>query len=276
MIVMKKILSCLAALCLLLSAASLAEEPDGSLQNVLDKGTLSVGFFADHAPMSDTDADGNLIGFELDVASAVCHFLGVELDAQEIGWDEKASSLSANNIDCVWGGLAMTDENAETFLFSLPYLDNKQVLIVRADSTQQTQADLAGLTLGVQSPSAGENALNAAESFRSALGGIAEFDTYTALLAALGNGDVDAALLDLTTAGHYMSVEAVEFRILDEALASERFGIGFRKDDAALADAVNAALVELAFNGVLEEISSDWFTEDITIIAEVVAMSEEH
>lgn len=274
MMMMKKMLACLMALCLLSPAASLAGETDGSFQYVLDKGTLVVGFVEDRSPMAYADADGNPVGFDVDVAYAVCDILGVELIAQNVQWDAAPAALSAKQVDCVWGGLAMTGENTEAFHFSLPYVDNQQVLVVRADSTYQALADFAGLTLGLQAASAA--ALDVAEAFKATLGNITEYETHTALLAALVEGSVDAALLDLTVAGHYMAAEHVEFRIVEEALASEMYGIGFGKEDIALADAVNAALIDLAFNGVLEEISTDWFTEDITIIAEVIAMAEEN
>lgn len=262
---MKKLLACLLMLLLLVSGIALAAEDD-SLNYVTDKGTLIVGFDPGFPPMGFADADGNYVGFDLDVAAAVCETLGVDLVLQPIDWDAKELELSSKNIDCIWNGFTMTEERKEALTFSDPYMANEQVLVVKADSEVQTLADLAGSSLGVQAASSAVDALDAAEDFKASLGEVSEYDMNTVLLMDLNKGGVDVALLDIIVAGYYMSTEDVDFRILEEALAPEEFGVGFRKEDVALADAVNGALLELAGNGKLAEISTKWFTEDITTI----------
>jgi len=269
---MKKLIAILLTLTMLVPFAALA---DGSLQAILDKGELVFGFDPGFPPMGFTDADGEYIGFDLDVAYAVCDILGVDLVLQPIDWDAKEMELNSGNIDCIWNGFTITPAREEVISFSFPYMANEQVLVVLADSEYVTLADLAGASLGVQAGSSAVDALNNAAEFKASLGDVAEFDMNTTLLMDLAQGGVDVALLDVIVAGYYMSTEDVSFRILEEALAPELFGVGFRKADLELTEAVNQALVELAFNGVLEEISTDWFTTDITIIAEYVAMSEE-
>lgn len=273
---MKKLFACLMALMLILPLAVHAEEAtDGSLQYILDKGNLVVGFDPGFPPMGFADENGEYVGFDLDLAYAVCDILGVELVLQPIDWDAKELELNAKNIDCIWNGFTMTPERLEAFSFSMPYMENEQVLVVKSESTYQTLADLAGANLGVQAASSAVDALNAATDFKASLGDVAEYDMNTVLLMDLDKGGVDVALLDVIVAGYYMSTEDVEFRVLEEALAPEQFGIGFRKEDVALTNAVNEALIELAFNGVMAEISTDWFTSDITTVAHQVAMAEE-
>lgn len=273
---MKKVLACLLALMIMLPAAVFAEgATDDSFQYVLDKGTLVVGFDPGFPPMGFTNEDGEYVGFDLDLAGAVCAVLGVELVLQPIDWSAKELEIAAKNIDCVWNGFTINEERMQSFNFSMPYMENEQVLVVKADSEFTTMADLAGKTLGVQAASTAVDALNAAEEFKASLGDVAEFDMNTVLLLALNQGSVDVALLDVVVASYYMTTEAVDFRILEEALAPERFAIGFRKEDIALTEAVNDALVELAFNGIMEEISNDWFSSNITTVAEQVAMAEE-
>lgn len=273
---MKKLLALLMVLIMLVPAAVLGEASDGSLAYIKEKGTLVVGFDSGFPPMGFTDADGEYTGFDLDLAYAVCDILGVEMVPQPIDWDAKELELKAKNIDCIWNGFTMTPEREEAFSFSMPYMANEQVLVVKAESSYKTLADLAGANLGVQAASSAVDALNAAEDFKATLGDIAEFDMNTTLLMDLDKGGVDVALLDVIVAGYYMSTENVEFRVLEEALAPEMFAIGFRKEDVELTEAVNSALIDLAFNGVMEEISTEWFTDDITIVAEQVAMAEEN
>ncbi len=273
---MKKLLACLMALMMLVPFAAQAEgATDGSLQYILDKGELVVGFDPGFPPMGFTDENGEFTGFDLELAGAVCDILGVKLVPQPIDWDAKEMELNSKNIDCIWNGFTITPEREEAFSFSMPYMANEQVLVVKAESLYQTLADLAGKKLGVQATSSAVDALNAAADFKASLGEVAEFDMNTVLLMDLNKGGVDVALLDVIVAGYYMSTEDVEFRVLEEALAPESFGIGFRKEDVTLTDAVNQALIELAFNGVMAEISTDWFTADITTVAAQVAAAEE-
>ncbi len=273
---MKKLLACMIALMMLVPFAAQAEGgTDGSLQYILDKGELVVGFDPGFPPMGFTDENGEFTGFDLDLAGAVCDILGVKLVPQPIDWDAKEMELNSKNIDCIWNGFTMTPEREEAFSFTMPYMANEQVLVVKAESPYQTLADLAGKKLGVQATSSAVDALNAATDFKASLGEVAEFDMNTVLLMDLDKGGVDVALLDVIVAGYYMSTENVEFRVMEEALAPESFGVGFRKEDKALTEAVNQALIDLAFNGVMAEISTDWFTADITTVAAQVAAAEE-
>lgn len=275
---MKKLLLCLLSLLLLFPTVMHAEAGDGSLQYILDKGELILGFDPGFPPMGFQNEDGEYVGFDLDVAYAVCDLLGVDLVLQPIDWDAKEMELNAKNIDCIWNGFSVTPEREAAFSLSMPYMANEQVLVVRADSAYQTLADLAGAKLGVQAQSSAVDALNAAADFKAGLSEVAEFDMNTVLLMDLTAGNVDVALLDVIVAGYYMATqEDANLRVLEEALAPELFAIGFRKADVELTDAVNQALIELAFgeDGVLAAISTEWFTSDITIIAEQVALSEE-
>ncbi len=271
----KKILACALALMMLLPAFAMGEVADNSLQYVLDKGTLVLGFDPGFPPMGYTDEDGEYVGFDLDLAYAVCDYLGVELVLQPIDWDAKEMELNAKNIDCIWNGFTMTPEREEAMSFSIPYMANEQVLVVKEDSAFKTQADLAGKRLGVQATSSAVDALNAAEEFKATLSEVAEYDMNTTLLMDLDKGGVDVALLDIIVAGYYMATENVSFRILEESLAPEYFAVGFRKADVALTEAVDEALVALAMNGVMADISTEWFSSDITIVMELVALSEE-
>jgi len=270
---MKKLLYCLLVLLMILPMGVHAED-DGSLQYILGKNELIMGFDPGFPPMGFQDEDGNYVGFDIDLAVAVCDILGVDLVLQPIDWAAKELELNAKNIDCIWNGFTKTEERAQAVNFSMTYMANEQVLVVKADSPYQTLADLAGARLGVQASSSAIDALNAAEDFKASLSEVSEFDMNTILLLDLDKGGVDVALLDVIVAGFYMANEAVDFRVLEEALAPEEFAIGFRKGETALTEAVNEALIELAFNGVMEEISIEWFTADITTITEQVALAE--
>lgn len=278
---MKKILCCLMALTLLLPVLAYGETADASLQAVLDKGTLVVGVDAMLPPMSfvqKTDEGEEYIGFDVELAYAVCDILGVTLEIQPISWGTVDVALADGQIDCIWSGFAITPDREDMYAFSIPYMRNEQVFVVRTDAPYQSPKDLLEVVIGVQEASAVDELLRADADFmgQGHVKSISTFESALGALGALGEGAVDVALVDMAVAAFYMAAgETVDYRVLEESFADEQFAVGFRQGEETLREAVNQALIDLAFNGVMEEISTDWFTDNITIVAEIVAMAEE-
>lgn len=262
---MKKWIALMIGLMMILSCAAAVAEDD-SLQKVIDKGTFVLGLDDAFPPMGYRDEDGEIVGFDIDVAAEVCDRLGVQLVVQPVDWSTKEVELSTGAIDCIWNGLTMTPERVEQMAFSAPYLNNTQVIVVKADSPVQTLADLAGKTLAVQAGSSGVDALSANQDFADTLGDVLEFDDFMMAMMDLDNGGCDCVLIDVIVAGYYMAQNEDAYRMLDETLAAEQFGIGMRKGDDALVAAVDGALAEMAADGTLAAISTEWFGEDITLI----------
>ncbi len=105
-------------------------ETDSDYQYVTEKGSLIIGITY-FAPMNYEDENGELIGFETEFAKAVCEKLGVEPVFQEISWNAKETELAAKNIDCIWNGMTITPERVENMSISIPYMQNKQVKVVK-------------------------------------------------------------------------------------------------------------------------------------------------
>lgn len=264
---MKKIVSMLLTAIMLLGCCSAFADAaiDDSYQKILDKGQLIMGLDDSFPPMGYRDEDGNIVGFDVDVATEVCNRMGVELVLQPISWSAKVMELNSGNIDCIWNGFTITEELQKQITFSEPYLSNTQVIVVRGDSDIQTLDDLAGKSLGVQAGSSAVAALDENPDFRDSVT-VNEFsDNMTAMLD-LENSGLDAVLVDVIVAGYYFSQHDSDLRQLDESLASEEYGVGFRKDDLSLVENVNRILNEMAEDGTLTEISTKWFDSDITII----------
>ncbi len=107
-----------------------ADESDW--EYIKKKGTLIVGITL-FAPMNYNDKNGELTGFETEFAKAVAAKLGLEVEFQVIDWDSKETELNAKNIDCIWNGMTINEERLETMQISIPYMENKQVVVVKAD-----------------------------------------------------------------------------------------------------------------------------------------------
>ena len=270
---MKTMLKLLAAMMALLlcCAPALAETADDSLAYIQGKGTLVLGLDPTFAPLGFTDENGEIVGFDIDVAAEVCARLGVELVCQPIDWEAKEMELNNKNIDCIWNGMSISEDRLASMSISVPYMRNAMILVVRADSGIATKADLAGKKLGLQGGSTAEEALDADEAFKATLGDVVPFEFNAIALKDLQQGGLDAVLLDLVVADYYITTEQAALVRLEETLLPEEYGIGFRKDDAALTAAVNQALFDMVADGTLAQISEKWFGSDITIVAEAVA-----
>ncbi len=105
---------------------------DSDWEYIKDKGTLVVGITY-FAPMNYKDEDGKLVGFETEFAEAVAKELGLKVKFQVIDWNSKETELASKNIDCIWNGMTITPEREENMQISIPYMQNKQAVVVKAD-----------------------------------------------------------------------------------------------------------------------------------------------
>ncbi len=241
---------------------------DQSLQYILDKGEFVLGLDDSFPPMGFTDDQGNIIGFDIDLAKAVCEKLGVELKCQPIDWETKEQELNTKNIDCIWNGLSVTPERQNNMTMSKPYLTNNISLVVTNSSSIASMADMAGKKLAIQGGSSAEEALNdnANASFRDSLAEVLPFEKYDTALMDMETGNSDAVLMDTVMANYMIKSLGKDYKVLDETLLADAYAIGFRKGDQALCDAVDQALSELKAEGKIEEIATTWFGGDITTI----------
>ncbi len=240
---------------------------DMSLENIQQKGIFVLGLDTSLPPLGFIDESNEIVGFDIDLAREVCSRLGVELKCQPINWAAKEQELNTGNIDCIWNGFTITPERADAMAFTEPYLDNAQVIIVRGDSGYKTLADLAGKTIGLQAGSSAAEAVAANPEFKSSLKNIVEFKENLTALMDLEIGGVDGVVMDLVVGNYSIKTTGKNFVVLDEHLSSEQYGIGFRKNDIALRNAVQKTLEEMAGDGTVREISTKWFGSDITVIA---------
>lgn len=266
---MKKIIIALliSIICLTSVFANATKETaDTSLSDVVKKGTFILGLDDSFPPMGYTDENGEIVGFDIDVAREVCNRLGVKLICQPIDWDAKEQELSTKQIDCIWNGFTVTDERRKSMTFSDSYVKNAQVVIVKSSSPYKTLADLKGKTVGLQAGSSAAEAVEDTPDFASSIKQIVEFaDNLTALMD-LEIGGCDAVVMDLLVANYAISESKKDFRILSESLNAEEYAIGFRLGEVELANAVNEKMLDMAKDGTLASIATKWFGADITII----------
>jgi polar amino acid transport system substrate-binding protein len=240
---------------------------DRSLEKVLEKGVFVLGLDDSFPPMGYRDENNEIVGFDIDLAKEVTRRMNVELKLQPIDWNAKEQELNTGNIDCIWNGFTMTEERQRALNFTEAYVDNAQVAVVRSDSPVNNLDDLKGKRVGLQAGSSASDAVYGNPEFAKSLREVIEVKDNLTALMDLEIGGVDAVVLDLFVAVDNIQRSKKDFRILDEHLSTEEYGIGFRKNDQALRDEVQKQLLAMAADGTLAEISTAWFGTDITVVA---------
>lgn len=236
---------------------------------VADK-TLIVGFDAEYPPYGYMDESGEYTGFDLELAQAVCDLEGWTLDKKPINWDSKDMELNSGSIDCIWNGFTMNGRE-DDYTFSVPYVDNSQVIVVAEDSGIEKLTDLAGKTVGVQAASAALDLLKSEEEggqkeLADTFGALNEFADYNTAFTELQAGALDALAIDVGVAKYQLNSRGEGFKILDETLNTEQYAIGFKKGNDELCDIVNADLQKLADDGTVEKLAEKYEIADMVTL----------
>ena len=247
------------------AAESQAEETTAEEAKTTDGGTLIVGFDQDFPPMGFMGDDGEYTGFDLELAQEVAKRLGLEYKAQPIAWDSKDMELESGNIDCIWNGFTMTGRE-DDYTWTEPYMANQQVFVVANDSDINSQADLAGKIVEVQADSSAEAALKEAPELTATFKELLTTADYNTAFMDLEQGAVDAIAMDVIVAGYQIQQRNADFKILDDSLSEEEYGVGFKKGNTELRDKVQSTLEEMAEDGTLQEVSEKWFSKDVTTV----------
>ncbi|MEE1180804.1 MAG: amino acid ABC transporter substrate-binding protein [Treponema sp.] len=253
---MKKIMAVLCGLLACLSMASAAKKSN----------KFVLGLDDSFPPMGYRDADNSIVGYDIDLAKEVTKRLGLELVCQPIDWSAKEMELKTGKIDCIWNGFTMTDERQKKMAFTAPYLENAQVVVVRADSGYKTLADLKGKKIGVQAGSSAQDAMDAATEFKASLKEVVEFQENVTALNDLEIKSIDGVVMDLIVANYSIQQGKKDFVVLEETLSPEKYGIAFSKKNKKLRDSVQKTLEDMAKDGTLAEITVKWFGTDISKI----------
>ncbi len=224
-----------------------------------------VGFDQEFPPMGFVDENGEFTGFDLELATEAAKRMGMEIKLQPIAWDAKDMELESGTIDCIWNGFTMNGRE-DSYTWTEPYMNNTQVFVVSADSDIETLADLAGKTVEVQADSSAEAALKDMPDLMNSFGTMQTTPDYNTAFMDLEMGAVDAIAMDIIVAGYQIEQRQNGCIILEESIASEEYGIGFKKGNEELRDKVQKALEEMAADGTMKEISVKWFGEDVTTV----------
>ena len=230
------------------------------------RGTFVLGLDDSFPPLGFRSEDNEIVGYDIDLAKEVAKRLGVDFRAQPIDWDAKEMELETGKIDCIWNGFTITDDRRKALSFTEAYLNNDQVLVVREDSGITSLAGMTGKIVGIQSGSSAQEAVDDNAAFASSISKIIMFKDNITALNDLDIGGLDGVVMDSVVANYSIAQTKKPFRVINESLANEGYGIGFRKNEPELCDAVWAILKEMQADGTVTAISQKWFGRDISTI----------
>ena len=230
--------------------------------------SITVGFDNTFVPMGFEEKDGNYAGFDIELAQYVSKKLGITVHFQPIDWDMKETELQNGTIDAIWNGYSATDERREKVAFTIPYMQNTQILVVKKTSDIHSVEDMTGKVLGAQNGSSGMLDFEEhPEVLKNRVKG-GDADQYQSVNEAiidLKNDRIDALLIDRVYADYYLTTEGIadEYDTIPSGFESESFAVGVRPADKKLLEALNQAFKELYQEGIFQQISQKWFGEEV-------------
>ncbi len=229
-------------------------------QTANDNDTFIVGFDAEFPPYGYKDDSGNYVGFDLDLAQEVCNRNNWTLVKQPIDWDAKDAEIDSGSIDCIWNGFTINGREND-YTWSEPYIDNKQVVVVKSDSGIKSLDDLKGKTVETQKDSSALAALQGDnKTLADTFAQLTEVADYNTAFMDLESGACQAVAIDIGVAQYQVSSQdnPDTFTILEDAISSEQYGIGFKKGNDALRDQVQETLDEMFADGTVAKIAANY------------------
>lgn len=226
------------------------------------KKKVTIGLDDSFVPMGFREKNGQLVGFDIDLARAVFNRYGIDVDFQTIDWSMKETELRNGTIDLIWNGYTINDERKKTVAFSQPYLKNQQVLVTKTSSKIDKPKQMKGKTLGIQSGSSGYEAFESQPKIlKDYIKTNIQYDTFNNAFLDLNAGRIQGLLIDSVYADYYIAHQKNPkmYRVISTGFQSEDFAVGMRKGDVTLQKKIDMALSELARNGKLNQISKKWF-----------------
>lgn len=245
------IAACIAG-CLLLTGCGTTVTED--TQKLSDLPQLVIGSDS-YEPFNYINEDGEFAGVDVELAQEACRRIGYEPVFTQIVWEDKDEYLKEGSVDCLWGSFTMTGREDE-YTWVGPYLNSRQVVVVRTDSDIYQLSDLEGKRVSVQATSKPEREfLNQNNPSTPQVGGLFSFSSMDEIYASLRKGYVDAIAGHESALRTFVETDPENYRILDESLYNSELGVAFSKDstDEAIGKLAQA-LNEMREDGTTRQI----------------------
>ena len=253
---MKKLITLLLAIMLMLTCFTACGAKDGSDMAAIKKAGKIVVGITDYAPMDYKDENGEWTGFDAEFARLFAGELGVDCEFFVIpNWGTKFMELETKQIDAIWNGMTITEEALTNSSVSDPYVINAQVVVMNVDAlaNYESAENLAGLSIAVESGSAGESCANEIDGVN-----VIPLQNQEAALMEVAAGTSDACIIAITMAnamtGDGTSYDNLSYQL---SLSEEEYGVSFRKG-SDLTEEFNNFMITLKNDGTLQNLAAKY------------------
>ena len=221
---------------------------------------LVVGSSATYRPFAYETPTKEIVGYDIDIIKAVAEKAGLKIKIVNTPWTGIFAALNNGDVDLVISGVTINEKRKQSYDFTAPYFEARQLIAVNKDSTVKGLKDLAGKKVSVVTGSTADDI--ASREFGKTNPDIRRFESTPVIISELANGGVDAAIGDNGVIAYRASLDPSLKTVEDPNFPKEHFGIVARKGDKALLDRINAGLAAIRADGTYNTIYKKWFKTD--------------
>jgi len=216
-----------------------------------------VGSSATYRPFAFENPNKEIVGYDIDMIRAIAQSAGFRVRIVNTPWTGIFAALNNGDVDLVVSGVTINEKRKQSYDFSMPYFEARQLIAVPTASTAKSLKDLAGKKIGVVNASTGDD--TASREFGKTSPDIRRFENTPTVISELANGGVDAAIGDNGVIAFRVQEHKNLKTVDDPSFPKEYFGIVVKQGNKALLDRINAGLTKVKADGTYAQIYKKWF-----------------
>jgi len=221
---------------------------------------LVVGSSATYRPFAFENPNKEIVGYDIDMIKAIAQKAGLKIRIVNTPWTGIFAALNNGDVDIVISGVTINDKRKQSYDFSMPYFEARQLIAVPVSSNAKNLKDLSGKKIGVVTASTGDD--TASREFGKTNPDIRRFENTPTIISELANGGVDAAIGDNGVIAFRVQEHKNLKTVDDPSFPKEYFGIVVKQGNKALLDKINAGLAGVKADGTYAQIYKKWFQAD--------------
>ena len=225
---------------------------------------LIVGSSATYRPFAYETPSKEIVGYDVDIIKAVAQKAGVQIKIVNTPWTGIFAALNNGDVDLVISGVTINDKRKQSYDFTAPYFEARQLIAVHQASTVKSLKELAGKKVGVVTGSTGDDI--ASREFGKTNGDIRRFESTPVVISELVNSGVDAAIGDNGVIAFRVQEHKQLKTVSDANFPKEYFGIVVKQGNKALLDKLNAGLAAIKADGSYAQIYKKWFQAEAPVL----------
>ena len=225
---------------------------------------IVVGSSATYPPFAYETPAKEIVGFDVDIIKAIAQKTGLTLKIVNTPFTGVFASLNNGDLDLIISGVTINDRRKQSYDFTAPYFEARQLIAVHKNSTVKSLQDLAGKKVAVVTGSTGDDV--ASRAFGKTSANIRRFDTTPLIIAELAGYGVDAAIGDNGVIAYRVAEQKDLKTVNDPAYPQEYFGIVVKQGNAALRTTLNTGLAAIQADGTYARLYKKWFQAEPPVL----------